>query len=123
MTSELKCPFCGHNLGRKNINDRMCSNEKCVSWKGNFYGSEDLWQELIRTRKELEQSEICCTEWEKQALDYKAENIALSGDLERTRKALDVAVDTLHWYDDNYDSVVARNTLDEIKTALEQKDK
>lgn len=54
MTSELKCPFCGRKLGRKNINDRMCSNEKCVSWKGNFYGSEDLWQELIRTRKELD---------------------------------------------------------------------
>ena len=41
--------------------------------------------------------------------------------LERTRKALDIAKDTLCWYDDNYDSVVARNTLDEI-TALEQKD-
>lgn len=41
----------------------------------------------------------------------------------RTRKALDAALDTLHWYDDNYDSVVAQNTLDEIKTALEQKDK
>lgn len=52
--SELKCPFCGEKLGRKNINDRMCSNEKCVSWKGNFYGSEYLWQELIRTRKALE---------------------------------------------------------------------
>lgn len=38
-------------------------------------------------------------------------------ELIRTRKALDVAKDTLHWYDDNYDSVVARNTLDEI-TAL-----
>lgn len=32
----------------------MCSNEKCVSWKGNFYGSEDLWQGLIRTRKALD---------------------------------------------------------------------
>ena len=38
-------------------------------------------------------------------------------ELIRTRKALDVAKDTLHWYDDNYDSVVAHNTLDEI-TAL-----
>lgn len=42
-------------------------------------------------------------------------------ELIRTRKALEIAKDTLHWYDDNYDSVVARNTLDEI-TALEQKD-
>lgn len=81
-----------------------------------------LETELDRKTKSLEQSEICCTEWEKQALDYKAENIALSGDLERTRKALDLAKDTLYWYDDNYDSVVAQETINEI-TALEQKDK
>jgi len=37
------------------------------------------------------------------------------------RKALDIAKDTLHWYDDNYDSVVAQETINEI-TALEQKD-
>ena len=43
-------------------------------------------------------------------------------ELERTRKALDEAIDTLCWYDNNYDSVVARNTLDEIRTVLEQKD-
>ncbi len=54
MTSKLKCPFCGWKLGRKNINDRMCSNEKCVSWKGSFYGSEDLWQTLIQTKQDLE---------------------------------------------------------------------
>lgn len=50
--NKLKCPFCQQELGRKNINDRMCSNEKCVSWKGNFYGSEDLWQELIKLMEE-----------------------------------------------------------------------
>ena len=50
--SELKCPFCEHNLGRKNINDIMCSNEKCVTWKGNFYGSEDLWQALIDSQEQ-----------------------------------------------------------------------
>ena len=49
--------------------------------------------------------------------------IATRNELDRARKALDLAKDTLCWYDDNYDSVVARNTLDEIKTALEQKDK
>lgn len=52
--SDMKCPFCGRKLGRKNINDRMCSNEKCVSWKGNFYGSEDLWQALIQAKQDLE---------------------------------------------------------------------
>lgn len=53
---------------------------------------------------------------------YLDDLLALETELERTRKALGIAVDTLHWYDDNYDSVVARNTLDEIPTALEQKD-
>lgn len=61
-----------------------------------------LETELEKTRKTLEQSEICCTEWEKQALDYKAENIALSGDLERTRKALEMAVDALKWIHETY---------------------
>jgi len=42
-------------------------------------------------------------------------------ELIHVRKALDLAKDTLHWYDDNYNSVVARNTLDEI-TTIEQKD-
>lgn len=81
-------------------------------------------QELIRTRKALEQSEICCTEWEKQALDYKAENIALSGDLERTRKALDVAVDALKTAKDccsDYSiECLAKETLEQI--TAEQKD-
>lgn len=56
---------------------------------------EILQTELTKTKQALEQSEICCAEWEKQALDYKAENIALSGDLERTRKALDYAIDVI----------------------------
>ena len=43
-------------------------------------------------------------------------------ELIRTRKALELATDTLCWYDNNCDYVEARNTLDEIKTALEQKE-
>lgn len=53
---------------------------------------------------------------------YLDDLLSLEAELERTRKALEIAKDTLHWYDYNYDSVVARNTLDEIKTTLEQKD-
>jgi len=85
--------------------------------------------ELDRTRKELEQSEICCAEWEKQALDYKAENIALSGDLERTRKALDVAIDEVTKIRVAAESVgigffmtAAIVALGKIKNALEQKE-
>ena len=90
----MKCPFCGQKLGRKNINDRMCSNEKCVSWKGNFYGSEDLWQELIRTRKALDV-----------ALDWLGQ------------------VATPEKCDDDLCREFTKRKLAEIKTALEQKDK
>ena len=79
-----------------------------------------LETELERTRKELEQSETCCTEWEKQALDYKAENIALSGDLERTRKALEVAVDALKNIGASYPRITDIAMQDKANTALEQ---
>lgn len=97
----------------------------------------DCEQELILKRKALEQSEICCTEWEKQALDYKAENIALSGELERTRKALEITKNAINSaVDHNIINCVVRgidprtddtnvtlcNALEQI-TALEQKDK
>lgn len=82
----------------------------------------ELKQEIIRTRKALEQSEICCTEWEKQALDYKAENIALSGELERTRKALDVAKDALKLFCGEDVSYYSQSKIDarDVRTALEQ---
>lgn len=83
--SDMKCPFCNGELVGT-IGHPICRNQNCVMCDDPM--PQDLLEELIRTRKALEQSEICCTEWEKQALDYKAENIALSGDLERTREEL-----------------------------------
>ena len=94
--SDIKCPICQTLLDVSIMSDKVFGCPKCRNM-----GNIDLWQELIRTRKELEQSETCCTEWEKQALDYKAENIALSGDLERTRKALDVAVEGITYMRNN----------------------
>ena len=141
--SNLKCPFCQQELNQDNPQIIECRNDDCK--KSYFmYGSKELWLELIklmedkdlsdkigkleteldRTRKALEQSEICCTEWEKQALDYKAENIALSGDLERTRKALDGAKWWLHEIVESHRYTpisTAEMALKEI-TALEQKD-
>ena len=129
--SEFKCPFCQQELQEDVGYD---GDYSCPNCSEPYFGSPELWQELIRTRKELEQSETCCTEWEKQALDYKAENIALSGDLERTRKALDVAVDALKiigsgkviehsvmFHEDDNKIFIANKALEQIK-ALEQKD-
>lgn len=107
--TELKCPFCGHNLGRKNINDRMCSNEKCVSWKGNFYGSEDLWQELIRTRKALDDA----NEKLKHCVNITVE------ELDELKSNLLIAWNALlHFSKDP----IANNALKKI-TAPEQRDK
>ena len=86
--SDMKCPLCGSKLsvfygsGEELFS---CSNLSCKA--GGFYATNNMWQELIRTRK-----------------------------------ALDLAKDTLHWYNNNYDSVVAQNTLDEIETTLKQED-
>lgn len=128
MKCLIKCPICGEILQKYGEIDPDAGTSivlgancpKCG------IGNSDikLWQELIRTRKTLEQSEICCTEWEKQALDYKAENIALSGDLERTRKALDAAIRRLDQMTWGCDSSDAEHLLKEIKeiTTQEQKD-
>lgn len=121
--SDMKCPFCNQPLHDDHDGYYSCYSDNCCVSGGTL----DTWQELIRTRKELEQSEICCTEWEKQAIDYKAENIALSGDFERTRKALNVAVDALKEIKDGKNPVSLgiymdiNDALEQI-TALEQKD-
>ena len=80
--------------------------------------------DLLALEGELEQSEICCTEWEKQALDYKAENIALSGDLERTRKALETLQEfvTKLYLNGNITDEQLERYKKILITALEQKD-
>ena len=117
----MKCPFCQQELEKYYWNDLECYACPDLTCDGYYMtATKDMWQELDRTRKALDESEHCCTEWEKQALDYKAENIKIS-------TALDVAVDALDRmaiHDSIYD-IIARNAMkriNEIK-ALEQKDK
>lgn len=107
--SELKCPFCQQELHKDSDGYYTCYTDNCGCMK----------------------SEICCSEWKKQALDYKAENIALYGDLECTRKALDVAKHTIihaDWFLDGDYNVDAKTMHNEIKytikgiTELEQKE-
>ena len=48
----MKCPFCNQELDRDLKGECGCINEQCQ--KSVFmFGSEELWQELIRTRKAL----------------------------------------------------------------------
>ena len=49
----MKCPFCQQELDMDMCGECGCINEQCQ--KSVFmFGSEELWQELIRTRKALE---------------------------------------------------------------------
>lgn len=143
--SNIKCPFCQQEMRRTNgthnkVGVWQCQNSNdpdnvCIA--SGYLFNDDVLNYITRTRKELEQSETCCSNWEKQALDYKAENIALSGELERTRKALDDAkkwlmkIGYLNMLDHGLGSekmmtdwckTVALHGLKEIETALEQKD-
>lgn len=63
--SDIKCPFCQDELIPciKNQNDWIyhCDNQKCPMYDDadnenakHLLASEDLWQELIRTRKALD---------------------------------------------------------------------
>ena len=90
MAKKLKCPFCGAELGwclSCPMPTMICSNENCKGFS--FLMPPYCWQELIQAKQDLKQSEKCCSAWEIQALDYKAETIALSGKLGIARKALE----------------------------------
>lgn len=51
--SDMKCPFCNSELDMNMGGECGCPNEQCQ--KSVFmFGSEELWQELIRTRKALD---------------------------------------------------------------------
>lgn len=51
--NDMKCPFCQQELNQDNPQSIECKNDDCK--KSYFmYGSKELWQELIRTRKTLD---------------------------------------------------------------------
>ena len=52
MTDSMKCPICGTPLEYDIGYDGDYSCAKCGRAK--MFGSEELWQELIRTRKALD---------------------------------------------------------------------
>lgn len=53
--SELKCPFCQQKLKYDAWNEvYMCRNPNCKHLLG--FGTKELWQELIHTRKALDKA-------------------------------------------------------------------
>lgn len=104
--SEMKCPICQNNLHKINIVVSTCTNDKCKLW------GSSIPNLVLETLAQVKQ------------------------DLERTRNALDIATgfikgisqtvindcDNLYVVLGNFKKF-AEDTLNQIKTALEQKDK
>ena len=91
--SDMKCPFCQQELDMDMCGECGCPNGQCQ--KSVFmFGSEELWQELIRTRKALDVAK------------ERLKNTILDAEILATPEYL---------------ASRAKETLDEI-TALEQKD-
>ncbi len=53
MTSKLKCPFCGAELGKEQGSERWwyCVNAKCVHKYTTTH--ETIWQALIQAKQDL----------------------------------------------------------------------
>ena len=51
--SDMKCPFCQQEL---NDNYYLCCNNPHCNRTSDMFGTEELWQELIRTRKALDRA-------------------------------------------------------------------
>ena len=51
--SDMKCPICNTPLVHENMSDYWCVHCNTQEQKG-LYGSDKLWQELIRTRNALD---------------------------------------------------------------------
>ena len=105
MSDDMKCPVC--NVLLDECGDLLyCTNDHC-SWVGN----KGLWQALTDSMKEHDLCHDALVERTKE--------------LDRTRKALDVAKEGLKEIQDKGEYVnpieLAESYLDEI-TALEQKD-
>ena len=52
--SDMKCPFCQQELVREGSNNYWCKKCNLERYSPALYGSQKLWQELIRTRKALD---------------------------------------------------------------------
>lgn len=99
--SDMKCPICQSNLHKINIIVSTCTNDKCKLWGSSI---PNLVLDALAQAKQ---------------------------DLKRTRKALDVAKDTIRhtdWFFDGDYNVDAKTMHNEIRcaikgiTALEQKE-
>lgn len=101
MNNKLICPFCQQELVKDTPFAWNCPNEECVE-TDMMWGTANMWQELIRTRKAL-----------KIAVDALKE-------IDKTRCGVDVKLYAVNHKSLNAGNVFCWTTIDEIHNALEQ---
>ena len=79
MTSKLKCPFCGEELGG-NMAEPCCRNQNCEMYAIPI--PRTIWEKLIQSQKDLEESQ--------QATLQNAQTVL------EIHKDLEIAVDALN---------------------------
>lgn len=99
--SELKCPFCQQELVREGSDNYWCKKCNLERYSPALYGSQKLWQELIRTREELHKANA--------ELDYIKEQVEKSNAFIHAR--IKVAAEQ-----------IARGIIAQVKIIKEQKD-
>lgn len=99
--SDMKCPFCQQELKYDAWNEvYMCRNPNCKHLLG--FGTKELWQELMRTKKQLDV-----------AVDALKE-------IDKTRCAVDANLYAVNHKFLNAGNVFCWTTIDNIHNALEQ---
>ena len=97
--SDMKCPFCQQELVREGSNNYWCKKCNLERYSPALYGSQKLWQELIRTRKALDIA--------------KKEN-------EDKKAVLNCIVDMLKTLNQKYTLIMGKDVIKETVRLLEQ---
>ena len=85
--TELKCPFCQQELKYDSWNEvYVCRNPNCKHLLG--FGTKELWQALIDTKKKLDMCEGALEEYK----DW----------FNKSQERLKIAVDALKWINETY---------------------
>lgn len=123
MSDKLICPFCQQELRQDYTGVMYCCNEDCEQ-SADWYGSQILWQALIQSQKDLEESRQATLENAQTVLE-------IHKDLEIARQALKGIAELALAHDDIaiadevvgvFDMTGDKDIADEIRKQIEHKD-
>lgn len=117
MNNDMKCPICQQKLLLSSLRDSDEEHQMWTCLSCQLSAQQKIWEALINERQHT-------TDCQDLFIEAIAQKLEIETKLERTRKALDIAVDGLEKMTWGCDSSDAEHLLKEIKeiTSLEQKD-